>query len=384
VPDHPFDELHIDELRRRQSSKWQAFGAEVLPVWIAEMDYPVAEPIRRVLHAAIDRSDLGYPFAGELGSAFADWALAHWDWAFDPGDVHLAVDVVTALGELLRISTAEGDGVVIDTPVYPPFADTIRSLRRRVAPAPLARGADGWSLDLNAIEEAYRSGARAHVLCSPHNPTGIVYSRETLLELVELARRHDVLLLSDEIHAPLTLPGARHVPLPTVSPAAGEHCIVLCSASKTWNLAGLKAAVLVACSERTRAILQQLPTGFHYHAGHLGVLAAIAAFRESDAWRQQALAILDRNRRLLADLLAQHLPQVGYVPPRAGYLAWLDFNPLALSSDPARILLARGRVALSPGPSFGSEGAGFARLNIATTRQLLEEAVQRMAAALRK
>jgi cysteine-S-conjugate beta-lyase len=380
---HPFDELSLEQLRARQSSKWQVYGAETLPAWIAEMDYPTAEPIRRVLRAAVERGDLGYAFAGELGAAFASWASAHWGWVIQPSDVCLVVDVVTAIAELLRVSTAAGDAVVIDTPVYPPFASTIRSVGRSVAAVPLARGAGGWTLDLDALERAYVAGARAHVLCSPHNPTGIVYPPDTLRALGELASRHRVLLISDEVHAPLTLPGARHQPLPAVSSVAAEHSILLCSASKTWNLAGLKAALMIACADGPRQLLSRLPPGMQYQAGHLGVLGAIAAFREGELWRQQVIAILDRNRQLLAELLEQHLPEVGYVPPQAGYLAWLDFNSLGLGSDPAKVLLRRGRVALSRGPTFGVEGAGFARLNFATTRTLLEEAVQRMVAAVR-
>ncbi len=228
-----------------------------------------------------------------------------------------------------------------------------------------------------------------HLLCSPQNPTGIVYAPETLARIAELADRHDVLVLADEIHAPLTLPGAIHRPFPVVSEAARRRSIVLTSASKAWNLAGLKAAVLVACADEPRALLSKLPPELPYHAGHFGVVASRAAFLEGAEWLAQAVAIIDRNRRLLGELLAKALPEVGYVPPRAGYLAWLDCRGLGLhagmnagvSADPARIFLERGCVALSSGPTFGAEGEGFARLNIATSRALLEEAVRRMAKA---
>ncbi len=186
-------------------------------------------------------------------------------------------------------------------------------------------------------------------------------------------------MLSDEIHAPLTLPGAVHRPFPSVSAAASRRSIVLTSASKTWNLAGLKAAVMVATSDESRAVLARLPPETPYHAGHLGVLAGRAAFLEGEPWLASTVAILDRNRALLGDLLREQMPSVGYVPPQAGYLAWLDCSALGLGDDPARAFLKRGKVALSAGPLFGAEGAGFARLNIGTTRALLEEAVRRMA-----
>jgi cystathionine beta-lyase len=378
-----FDAATERTLRRRTSAKWRAYPEDVLPAWVAEMDFPLAEPIADALRQAVERSDAGYAFPAELGRVFGDWAEGRWGWQIAPGDVHVVPDVVTGIAEILRVATAPGDGIVIEPPVYPPFAATIRQLGRVVSTAPLRREAAGWRPDVEAIARAYEGGARAHLLCSPQNPTGIVYSRETLAEIAELAARHGVLVLSDEIHAPLTLPGATHHPFPPASAAAAQTSIVLTSASKGWNIAGLKAALMVACSDETRAILARLPVETPYHAGHLGVIAACAAFREGDPWLAGVTAILDRNRTLLAELLGAALPGVRYVPPAAGYLAWLDCTALGLGGDPARAFLERGRVALSSGPTFGTEGVGFARLNMATTRALLEEAVRRVSAGAR-
>ncbi|GAC1524169.1 MAG: aminotransferase class I/II-fold pyridoxal phosphate-dependent enzyme [Polyangiales bacterium] len=379
---HPFDDVTEAVLRRRRSAKWALYAPDVLPAWVAEMDFPIAEPIRQALHAAIDVDDCGYADPAGLGDAFAPWAKACWGWDVDPKDVHVVCDVVTGLAEILRVATLPGDAVVIEPPVYHPFAATIRQLGRVVVDAPVVRTADGYAPDLEAIERGYAAGARAHLLCSPHNPTGMVYPEAALARIAELADRYGVLVLADEIHAPLTLAGAIHRPFPGVSAAAARRSILLTSASKTWNLAGLKAAVMVASSGESRAILAKLPPDTPYHAGHLGVLGARAAFRRGDAWRASAVAIIDRNRMLLAELLAEHMPLVRYVPPQAGYLAWLDCTALGLGDDPAMAFLERGKVALSSGPSFGAQGAGFARLNIATTRALLEEAVRRMAGAV--
>lgn len=381
---HPFDAVTEQELRRRQSAKWKLYADDVLPAWVAEMDYPLADPIRRVLHEAIDAHDVGYADPRGLGDAFAGFATRTWGWDVEPRDVHTVADVVTGISEILRVATAPGEGVVIEPPVYMPFASTIRQLERVVVEAPLARTRDGdHAPDLAAIERAYASGARVHLLCSPHNPSGILYSRETLRAIADLADRHDVLVVSDEIHAPLTLDGD-HLPFPSVSSAAARRSIVVTSASKTWNLAGLKAAVMVACSAEARAVLAKLPPETPYHAGHLGILAARAAFTEAECegWRQRVLLILRRNRALLVDLLAEHLPAVRYVMPRASYLAWLDCRALALGDDPSKPFLLQGRVALSPGPPFGTGGNGHARLNLATTRTLLEDAVLRMRRAL--
>jgi cysteine-S-conjugate beta-lyase len=381
---HPFDDVTEATLRRRQSAKWKLYPEDVLPAWVAEMDFPLAEPIRRVLLQAIADDDTGYAFSAGLGEAFAPWAEDRWGWKVAPEDVHLVADVVTGIAEILRAATPPGCGVVIEPPVYPPFAATIRATGRVVVDAPLAQGGEsGWAPDLAAIARAYEGGARAHILCSPQNPTGIVYPRSALAEIAGLAERHDVLVVSDEIHAPLALPGAVHHPFPTASPEAARRSIVLTSASKAWNIAGLKAAMMIACSDEARAVLAKLPPGTPYHAGHLGVMAARAAFREGDEWLAGAVAVIDRNRALLGELLGAQLPAVRYVPPRAGYLAWLDCTSLGLGDDPAHAMLERGRVALSPGPSFGAQGKGFARLNIATSRALLEEAVGRMVVAMR-
>jgi cystathionine beta-lyase len=376
---HPFDSISESSLRRRRSAKWALYPDDVLPAWVAEMDYPLAEPVRRALHAAIDDDDCGYADPAGLGEAFAPWAKATWGWDVAKEDVHVVCDVVTGIAEILRVATAPGDRVVIEPPVYPPFAATIRQLGRVVSEAPLVRSESGYAPDLDAIERAYAAGARAHLLCSPQNPTGTVYAERALARIAELADRHGVLVLADEIHAPLTLPGATHRPFSSVSAAAARRSIVLTSASKAWNLAGLKAAVMIASSDEARAILARLPVETPYHAGHLGVLGARAAFREGGEWLASAVSVIDRNRALLGELLHEHLPAVRWVPPQAGYLAWLDCSALGLGANPGAAFLARGRVALAQGPTFGREGSGFARLNIATTRALLEEAVRRMA-----
>ncbi len=393
MSDHPFDALDEGALRARRSAKWTVYGPDVLPAWVAEMDYPLAEPVQRALHAAVAAGDTGYASATDFGEVFAAWAQERWGWRVPASGVHLVADVVTGITEILRVATAPGDPVVIEPPVYPPFASTILALGRTVVRAPLLRNELGWAPDLAAIEQAYASGARAHLLCSPQNPTGIVYPREALAQIAELANRHGVLVIADEIHAPLTLAGATHTPFPAVSDAARRCSIVTTSASKTWNLAGLKAAALVASDaddpgtgdpRGPSAILARLPPETPFHAGHFGVIANKAAFREGQEWLTQTLAILDRNRKLLADLLHAELPGIGYLPPQASYLAWLDCRALGLGPDPAQAFLAGGAVALSSGPTFGAEGAGFARLNIGTTRKLLEEAVRRMRRAVRR
>jgi cystathionine beta-lyase len=379
----PFDACTLAELRQRRSEKWATHPPDVLPAFVAEMDVALADPIRRTLIAAIARGDTGYAHPAGLAEAFADFARAWFEWAVAPERVVLVPDVMVGAAEVLRLTTPPGSGIVINTPAYPPFAPTIREYGRRVIDVPLLRTTGGWELDLAGLERAFRAGARGYLLCNPHNPTGRVLSRAELERIAARARRYDVVVVADENHAPLTLPGAVHTPFVSLSPEVLPPAVTVISAAKAWNVAGLKCAVVVAGSEALRARLATLPAEVQTRAGHLGVLAAIAAFREGRPWLRELLVHLDRNRCLLAALLATHLPAVGYVPPQASYLAWLDCTALGLGDDPAAHFLAHGRVALSRGLDFGANGARFVRLNMGTSRALLEEAVRRMAAALR-
>jgi cysteine-S-conjugate beta-lyase len=377
--DDDFDGMSLSHLRRRRSSKWVTYPPDVLPAFVAELDVPVADPVRHALHEAVELGDLGYTEPAGLPAAFARFVADAYGWQVDPADVHLVPDVMVGVVEVLRATGDAGGGVVINPPVYPPFFVDLPEAGRRVVEVPLAPDADGYVLDLDGLAAAFRAGASAYLLCSPHNPLGRVWREDELSAVVELADRYGVLVLADEIHAPLALPGARHVPFPTIG---GDRSVAFWSASKAWNLAGLKCAVAVTSGARGRRLLARLPEEVAYRAGILGVAAAEAAFTSGRPWLEALLRHLDRNRRLLGELLADRLPEVGYRQPDASFLAWLDFRPYGLGSDPAATLLDRGRVGLEPGPHFGRQGAGHARLNIGTSRALLTEAVDRMAAAV--
>jgi cystathionine beta-lyase len=382
-PADPFDSVSLDELRLRRSSKWVTYPEDVLPAWVAEMDFALAPPIREALLRAVERDDCGYPHPDGLGEAFAAFAADRFGWAVDPEHVWLVPDVMLGISGLMGVLTAPGDRIVVNPPVYPPFFTAIAESDRTVVEVPLVESPDGWQLDLDALERAFASGAAAYLLCNPHNPTGRVLSADELASIAELAERHGVIVLADEIHAPLTLPGAVHTPYLTVGAAAARRGLSLWSASKAWNLAGLKCAVVVAGSAAGAAELgSRLPVSLRFHAGQLGVVASLAAFTEGGAWLDALLEHLGETRYRLQSLLEVSLPGVRYTPPEAGYLAWLDCRDLGLGDDPAELFLERGRVALSPGPRFGAQGRGFARLNFGTSNALLEEAVERMARSL--
>ena len=373
----------LEELRQRRSFKWATYPPDVLPAFVAEMDFTLAGPITRAVTAALALGDSGYSHMGDLGEAFAQFAASRFGWAPDPALMFAIPDVMTGVSEVVDALVPPGAGIVVNPPVYPPFRFRFGYHGRHIIDAPLARGPDGrYRLDPDAVEAALsRPDAAAYLLASPHNPTGNVWSRADLEMVADACQRHGTMLLVDEIHAPLVLPGARFVPFLSLDHeiTRAPSTFMFTSASKGWNIPGLKCGVAVAAgpagakllAERWEALL----------CGHLGVLGSVAAFTEGLAWLDAALAQLDENRALLSRLLAGHLPGVGYAAPQASFLAWLDCRDLGLGDDPAAVFLDRGRVALSHGPDFGAEGHGFARLNMGTSPELLHEAVRRIASA---
>ena len=376
----PLQALSLDQLRQRTSAKWRRFPPDVLPAWVAEMDVPVAEPVAQAVVDAVATGDTGYPWGTTYAEALAEFAAARWGWAIDVGHTAIVPDVMLGIVEVLKLLTDNGDAVVVNPPVYAPFYQFIEHMDRRVVEAPLTAQ---HRIDLAALDAAFGRATAAgrpaaYLLCSPHNPTGTVHTLEELSAVAELAARHGVRVVADEIHAPIVYAEAVHRPY--LSLPGTEDGFALLSASKAWNLAGLKAAVAVAGPDAA-ADLARMPEEVSHGPSHVGVIAHSAALRHGGEWLDSLLAGLDANRRLLSDLVAAYAPSVRYRPPQATYLAWLDCRALGLGQDPATVFLDRGRVALSPGPSFGTGGAGHVRLNFATSPELLTEAVRRIAAA---
>jgi len=372
----PFDGIMLDALRARGSAKWTAYPPDVLPAWIAEMDVTIDPAIRAVLRAAVDHDDTGYATPRRLPAPFARFVHEAFGWSVDPARLSAAADVLAALGAVLRELTPPGAPVVINTPVYPPFVRVIREVGRTVADVPLLHDGAAWQLDFAALERAFAAGAGAYVLCSPHNPLGRVYDEAELARVAALGARYGVPVIADEIHAPLTYPGTRFVPYLDVNErAGGGDAVALWSASKAWNVAGLKCATIVAGSEAMQRRMETI----HSDPSHFGVLAAIAAYEHGGPWLRSVTEALDRNRMLLRELLSSALPAIRYTLPQAGYLAWLDCAALGLDGEPFDAFLARGRVALSRGRDFGPGAArDCVRLNFGTTPAILSEVVERM------
>ncbi|MEV4008864.1 MalY/PatB family protein [Nonomuraea angiospora] len=394
----PLVRLSLEQLRERTSMKWRAHPDDVLPLWVAEMDVPLARPVTEALHRAIDLGDTGYPYGTAYAEALAEFAHERWRW--DGVRIeHTAVvpDVMMGIVEVLRLITAPGDAVVVCSPVYPPFYAFVTHDGRKIVEARL--GPD-LRVDLDSLEEAFvraRSRGRraAFLMSNPHNPTGVVHTRDELQAIARLAGKHGVRVISDEIHAPLVLPGATFVPFLAIE--GSENAFALTSASKAWNLAGLKAALVIAGADAADD-LRRMPEEVGHGPSHLGVIAHIAAFREGGSWLDELMVGLDANRALLGRLIAEHLPEAHYRPPEGTYLAWLDCTWLGLHDDeqsgelgvvsdvagPAKLFLDRARVAVSSGHVFGSGGAGCVRLNFATSPDILRQALSRMGRAVRE
>ena len=371
-----------DLLRSARSSlKWTRYPEGVLPLFVAEMDYPVSENVRRAVIDRVAQSDLGYiDSAGPLADAFAQFAQRRWHWQIDPATVRVATDVSVAIVECLRYG-ADGDSpVVVCSPVYPPFFELVDEARLPLVDVPMLESSEGWQLDLERIEDAFIAGARVFLLCNPHNPLGLPHPRETLAELAMIAARHNVLVIADEVHAPLTFHGATFTPFAAVAADVGARSVTVTSASKGWNMAGLKCAVMVPSDAHARAVLDRFPQEVASRTSILGLHANVAAYGDEE-WLDATITKIMRNDEVLASLLQRRLPIVHYRRPTATYLGWLDFRDLGLGLDPAEQILRDARVALNSGPAFGAGGRGHARINFACAPSVLEEGVERIAAA---
>lgn len=379
------DAQSVAQLRARGSLKWSAYPG-LLPAWVAESDFGLAEPVRLALQSALDDELTGYvPLAmrTELKRACADFQAERYGWQVDPARVFWLPDVLTGLAIALNHLVPAGP-VVVPTPCYMPFMDMPRVFHRELVEVPMLRGAADWRLDLSGIDRALARGARLVVLCNPHNPIGKVYSESELLELAEVVEAHGAAVFSDEIHAPLTMPGHRHQPYAALSPVTAEHTITAVAASKAWNLAGLKCAQLILTRPTDAQAWGNAGHGIPYEASVLGTVASIAAYRQGGEWLDNELDYLEHNLQVVAELMARLLPEVPFIRPAATYLVWLDLSGFGLGADPTAVLRERAGIALTSGSECGAVGAGHVRINCATTTAVLREIIERLAQALRQ
>ena len=377
-------DLTDDEARRAIVLKWGTVDPDVLPAWVAEMDYAIAPPVREALLDAVNTGVTGYPTfdqGGRLGQAYAGFAARHFGQRLDPANVIATVDVTAGVRVALDVLSDPGP-MVLPLPAYHPQLDVAQVTGRERWDLPVDPDAPTAMFDLDRLDRLFAEGARTLLLTQPHNPCGHVYTREELEGIRDVVVRHGARVISDEIHAPLVLPGAEHVPYLSLE-GTSDHAVAVVASSKAFNTAGLRCAQIVTADEETRKRLLDVPMARNDSWSSLGEIAAVAAYEDGDAWLASLIERLDQLRSLLADLLAEHLPDARMRPLAATYLPWLDLRAYG-HPDPTAVALAKQRVLLSPGHAYHPGLDGHARLNMATSPERLTEIVRRLGTALRR
>jgi cystathionine beta-lyase len=376
-----FDDVTERDLRERADINWAVAPDGVLPAWVAEMDYAACPAVTRAVAEAVRVGRFGYPSppaVQRLRTATAGFAARRYGWDLEPALITPVGDVMD--GVMLALETlCEEAPVVVPTPAYPPFLEAVPATGRALALVPLDPDADRATLDLAGIDAALRAGARTVLLCNPHNPWGRAWTADELGELRDLVRRHGARVVSDEIHAPLVLGERRHTPYATLEGTA-DHVTTLLSASKAFNIPGLKCAQIVAGTRADARALGRLPLVSNHGTSPLGIEANIAAYDEGGPWLDRAVAHLAGNVALFMDQLAERLPLARMRPMDATYLAWLDLRAYR-HEDPAAVALERGQVMIRDGRDFGPGGAGHVRVNLATSRDRVLDLVARLGEA---
>ncbi|GAA2938073.1 aminotransferase class I/II-fold pyridoxal phosphate-dependent enzyme [Microbacterium luteolum] len=386
LPSHPFDartRLHLD---RPHSRKWSLHPGRI-GAWVAEMDFGIAPEIAAAMHRAIDEENLGYlspPVAAELGEATSDWMREEYGWTVDPERVHPVSDVMAVLGVAVQEYAPAGSAVIVPTPAYMPFLTYLPAIGHPVIEVPGVEVDGRWQHDLQRIDEAFAAGARTLVLCNPHNPTGTIADRAELEAIAEIVERHGGRVFADEIHAPLRYDGRPFVPYASVSEAAAAHTVTGTSASKAWNIPGLKTAQLITSNDADQERYRRFGFAVQHGAATLGVVASTAAYRHGRPWLTDVIEYLDGSRRVLGDLVATHLPGAVYRVPEATYIGWIDARALELEGPPAEFFREQAGVVLTEGRLLGRGYEEFVRVVFATPRPVLGEAFESMGEALRR
>lgn len=382
-------ELSAEAMRVRRSSKWRHYPEHVIPAWVADMDYAVAEPVQRALKLLIEHGDYGYAWRAEedsLAAAFVARMRDRFDWAPDPDGVYPIADLVQAMVATVMAFSEPGDGVVIQTPIYPPFISSVQDTGRRRVDNPLRDDGTRFVLDLESLRRVVDDATKIIMVCNPHNPTGRVFERAELEAIGALAVERDLVVVCDEIHADLAYPGHRHIPLGSLAPEIAERTVTLTSATKGFNIAGLRCAITHFGSPELKARFERVfPARVLGGVNCAGLDATVAAWRHGQPWLDRVMDRLRRNRDRVAEWVRTQAPAIHHYPPEATYLAWLDCRALDLpATSPHEFFLKEARVGLNDGAHFGPPGVTCVRLNFATSAQILEEILGRMGEALRR
>ncbi|HLF28468.1 MAG TPA: MalY/PatB family protein [Anaerolineae bacterium] len=380
----------IPERRDTDSLKWRKYDPDVIPMWVADMDFVSPAPVIQALRERVEHGIFGYPDGlgiesqtrPALQQLVVERMAERYHWHIEPADLVFAPGVVTAT-HLACHAVAGSGGVLVQTPTYPPLLHAAQTIGAINQQAQLRREGDGsYQIDWSSLTSAITPETRLFILCNPHNPVGRVFQPAELERLAEICLRHGVVICSDEIHSDLIYTGQRHTPIASLHPDIARQTITLIAPTKTFNLAGLQCAIAIIQNPELRQTYLQTRRGLVSWINLMGVLAAETAYREGQDWLEQLLVYLEANRDTLCEYVRRELPGITLAQPEATYLAWLDCRQARIEGNPYEFFLHQARVALADGALFGPGGEGFVRLNFGCPRAILIEALKRMQAAL--
>ncbi len=376
----------IIDRRVTECMKWQYYGEDVLPMWVADMDFAAPEPVIAALRARVEHGVFGYEgHPPALVEAIVARLQQLYGWTVAPEAILFLPGVVTAFNLAAQAFLAPGDGLLIQTPVYPPFLGVAQTANAATHGMELTRDADGrYSVDDDLFAHTITERTRMFLLCNPHNPVGRVFRADELTRMAELCLRRDLLICSDEIHCDLLFNGYRHIPIAALAPEIAARTITLMAPSKTFNIAGLHCSFAVVPDAELRQRYKAARRGIVDSVNLLGYTAALAAYQEGQPWLEAVLRYLEANRDFVVAFVRQNMPGVAVAPPEGTYLAWLDCRAAGIPGNAHNFFLKEARVAVNDGATFGSGGEGFVRLNFGCPRALLEEGLERMRAALNR
>jgi cystathionine beta-lyase len=375
-----FDFDTLPDRRNTESVKWRMIDEDVLPMWVADMDFRSPEPVIQALKERIDHGVFGYPQDPDgLKETVVDWLARRHDWDVTPEDLVFLPGVVTGFNLAAHAVTRPGDGVLVQTPTYGPFFEVAHNVNLIQQETEFIHGSDGqYQVDILAFETALTGRTRIFMLCNPHNPTGRVFRKDELEAMAEVCLRNDIIICSDEIHSDLVFSGHQHIPIASLDPEIANHTITLIAPSKTFNIAGLKASVAIITNEYLRKEFEGARKGLAGWVNLLGLVAMKTAYNEGETWLDALLRYLEANRDYLFDFAQNDLPGIKMAKPEGTYLAWLDCRDAEIGGNPSRFFKEKARVAMNDGEWFGKGGEGFVRLNFGCPRSMLEDALLRM------
>ena len=364
----------------------ETFGkSDVIPMWVADMDFLTPEFIVKALQERLNHNIYGYSLRSpQYYSSIISWHKRRHNWAIEKDWIIFTPGVVPALNMATLAFTNPGDSVIVQPPVYFPFFSAVESHGRKLIYNRLAETADGWRMDFDALEKSIENNTKMLILSNPHNPVGRVWTREELVKITEICLRHNLLILSDEIHCDLVLPGYTHVPVASLSPETAERTMTCIAPSKTFNLAGMSTSSIIIANPALRKEFRKITDSLHISNGNIfGTVASEAAYTSGDQWLDELLTYIDGNIEFTVDYLGKMIPEIIPSATEATYMIWLDCRKLGMKgSELMSFFVNRAGIGMNEGSSFGPGGEGFMRMNVATTRAVLKRALENIERAV--